>query len=303
MAATLFRGPSYGALALIHGGPGKLVTIDHGIEEAALEETLNVLERLAEGEVVGDGEAVWSLRAHDARVLSSVEGALRRLGYEKDPLAERAIIQVDESTARRPDLPGDAKMTVSESVARGFHSLIHLAECSSGIEGPKSTYNTWPRPNAADAFGQPLPFLRVVIEGKAEDPDKVKQYLRDALAETPGLVRVSAVGDQGRVMAEVAAALPAQVLDEFAPVPILGPPGEHRRNAVFSVEQPIPIASWVGLEERALEAGAAVELTMDGRVVSAVIPCNEAAYMCLSERVRWLNLALAPWGGALEEVV
>jgi len=211
---------------------------------------------------------------------------------------------VSEAEAARPDLPSDGKMSITESVASGFHSLIHLAERASGLGNPRSSYNAWPRPNVMDAFGRPLPFLRAVVEGDGDDPERTKRYLRDALSATTGLVRVTAesVGD-GQVRAEVGVAFPREVIDEFAPIPILGPPGDHRRTATFSVESSISESAWAGLVERAQEAGAVVGMTRDDRIVTAEIPCNEAAYMCLSERIRWLDMALTPWGGEIEEVV
>lgn len=304
---TVYRDAEYGALAIRLGEtPRTLVTTDYGLAEADFEALLGVLESRAEV-VRSDGSACeWRLKAHPMEVVSSVNSVMRRQGYVDDALAERAIIRLPLEEGWAPDLPAAEPMEVREDAVRsGLLSLAALVEKAAGMKESSLSANFYPRPNARGIFNEPLPFLRVQVEGHAADPATVQQDVRQVFSQQEGVVRITASRSDDKVVVEAAFAPTRGMLEEYEArkLPSFRDPKTGlAREARFSLDRPLPEAVASDLKKRALASGAALEVSLTERAFRALLPCSQIRNADLSERIRWLHSQIERWGGRVMEV-
>ena len=159
--ATLYRDQDYGALALFLTRDG-IVEVEHGCVDRDF--VHEVLQRYASPRrTLGTNETLWRVisDAHPAAVLSTVEHAMQGLGYETDPLAERAIRRVTVDEARKPDLPVAGRVPlVHEAVEQGVRQHLGMVVAALRESGPASvpSLRFFERPNAVAAGGRKPPF-------------------------------------------------------------------------------------------------------------------------------------------------
>jgi len=298
MDTMIYRGPEYGALAIIPGS-GVVTTIDHGIEEQALDAALGILEQYSDVEIMGGGESAWKPRTHPAKIVLSIDGALRRAGYVEDPLAERSIIKVNEDEARAPDLPCEPFVpiqhdgTINEHVHLGIMSVVETV--SAAIDPLATQVSVARRPNAD---GAPFVRVRMVREGGCYI---VQKALREALVAFEGIIRASASTCEGHIIAEFALLPTQDMLDEFESHAL---PTFPERDLMY--QRPVKFALAEDLCDdavsRAIECGAAISVEVADRVANVSVPCNEVPGYEFSERVRWLCEEFGRHGGSLAQI-
>lgn len=167
MDAILYRDPEYGALALVQEDDGSFSFIDHGSIDAT---RATAAIRMDADHIAGR----WRPRVRPEVFLANLDRAMQGMGYRHDPMAERAVIVVSDDVARRPDLPVEGKVRVSEAVERAVaaHLGAAVARVAPGIGRViETSLEAFPRPHRrAGPCNTPLPFFvaRATIKPMAE---------------------------------------------------------------------------------------------------------------------------------------
>ena len=300
---TLYRDNLYGALVISEPRPGIIETVDHGFAAPDFEAFLQLLEMKAKPKHVGKNRVHWKYSGHRLAMDSALKGVARRLGYKNDALAERAVMQVSESYAAQPDLPAANLMSVDASIEHGFEALSNLALRVLDLNEATYNYVAHPRPYAKDAYGIPLPFLRIAIEGTGKAR---LSALREAFSQIQGVCRVTVTESQGgKIRADLAFALPRQVIEDYrarALPDFPAPTTEGCRTIRFSVDREVPNTIQKSMTERATSSNAAAQVEFGNRIVSVKVPCTESGGEMMKNRLRWLRNELSSWGATLEVV-
>ena len=313
-SVTLYRGPEYGAIAVLWEGD-TAVTYNHNSADASA--VLAVLEQSMRPERRDDGGVTWRLsRGHrQVGVEANVRRAVQTLGYTSDPLSERAILSISREEAASPDLPGEAKFhLVHEALEAGLRRHVEIAIAALHEHGRVTppTVRLHARPNSLDTFGRPLPFLvaRAFIE--TQDTAAVENTLREALRAVESyVVRATVCESDGLATIEVALAPNASICEAYMDTSI--PTFESHailgaRTVWISLETPLDLEEATDISALAAASTGAVGLRTerDGRAIVAHIPSsNEGVHVAdhaFQDRLGWLMRLLDPWDPDVKDI-
>lgn len=316
--AVLYRDPEYGAFAVVQvreDGRARLVTCDHNSVDAPA--IVAVLDRFASPQQLGGGVVEWHLKrgSHQAILMAEVQRVVQGLGYEDDPLAERAALQVSEMEALMPDLPGSDRFHLThEPLEAGLRRHVEVAFAALKEHGRATppTIKFHGRPNTRDTFGRPLPFVIARAFFESDDIEAAAVALKEALRPVEScLVRASIKENDGLHTVEVALAPAAAMCEAYmdASIPTFE---SHALSGARTVWMSLGTA--LDLEEAAdigrlaaVSTGAVgLRTERDGRAVVAHIPSSHPGTHvgdhAFQERLGWLIRLLDPWDPEVKDI-
>lgn len=308
--AVMYRDGNYGALAVLTEPSGNIRVYDHGFDESDLDTALSILERFGDYSRNDDGSSTWDLDQPAFAALSGLRQGLELRGYRVDDVfGEKTVQMVSEAEAKSPDLPADTHASVHESVERGVRGLLDDALAVLRARGDCRVMETrlFPRPNATDVLGRPLPFIRMraLLERPIEEAHKVEKAVRHA-AMTKGLVRATVRDTQSKnrtVFVVEMALRPARELCESFIAEAL-PHFQRRpmgaRPVKLYLDVSIDETDLVRLGGRMRSCGAVTAVSLpDPRTIVLRIPSSlvdeSREDQTFQERFQWVFSQLAPW--------
>jgi len=302
--AKMYRDGEYGALA-VYTKDGDVVIHNHGLNR---DDFKAVSEALA-GYTGDRRKTVWRIGGAASVVSRRIDTLLRERGYSDDPLGEKAVMEVSEAQAMRPDLPADVRRAhVNEAVERGMRARIDEAVRKLNRSGDCTVADVgfFPRPNASTGTGRPLPFARAraLLRNPVESASGVQAMLREHLSDTD-LVRATVMeaGEAKAYAVEFAIAPTRAVYERYLETAIPNfnlPASGGVRPVKFHLGMNIDERDRQRLRGvmRHLGKNAAVSIP-DARTFVVRVPSGMMAEslsdVAFQERLGWVRRQLKPW--------
>jgi hypothetical protein len=302
--AKLYRDGEYGALG-VYAEDRDVIIHNHGFNR----DDFKAVSEALSGYAGNRSGPVWSVGGASKVVFRRIDTLLRERGYSDDPLGEKAVMEVSEAQAARPDLPTDGRRThVNEAVERGMRDRIAEAVRKLGRSGDCTVADVgfFPRPHATNGIGRPLPFARAraLLRNPVESASDVQVALREHLSDAD-VVRatVAEAGEAKAYAVEFAIAPTREVYERYleTAIPNFKVPAPGGVRAVkFYLGTTIDEQDRQRLRGTMRHLGREATVSIpDPRIFVVRVPSGMVAEslsdMAFQERLDWVRRQLKPW--------